>query len=393
MIFDLDGTLISTETLVIAVARDVLKRYGKDLTAEAISASIGRRPLDAWQAVVDVLDLSSIVTAQRLFDESEPLLTERWHEVPLLPGAQRVVQHLQSFGIRLGLATSTSRDTMHKKLMNKKELLKAFDPELIVCGDDENIRRGKPAPDLFLRVASLACVEPSECLVFEDAPSGVIAALEAGMRVVAIPSIRDQAAFPKPGNGSTPGILEIIPSLLSWNPEIYHLPKFSDPVVDLYGNTGVIPLEAPLKIKGIVVAGFGRGSKELGIPTANIDSKSVKQAFAEMVTGIFCGWASIGKSNDVYPTVLSIGWNPVFANDEKTCEPWILHDFKGQDFRGDQLRLIIAGYIRPESNFPSLQDLIERIYEDAEVAKRALKHSTSMANLRNDAFLAYRPAQ
>lgn len=393
VIFDLDGTLISTETLLLAIARDVLKPYGKDLTAEAISASLGRRPVDAWQAVVDALDLGSCTTAQELFDRSEPLLTHRWHEVSMLPGASRVVKHLWKAGIRLGLATSTSRTTMMKKLANKNDLLEAFDPKLIVCGDDENVAHGKPSPDCYLRVAALAGVSPAECLVFEDAPSGVAAALDAGMSVVVVPSLKEASAFPEPRpDHMVKQRVEMLPSLLAWNPDSFGLPSFRDVVVDALGSTGVIPLEEPWKIRGTVVAGFGRGSKELGIPTANIDSKSVKESFSEMVTGIYCGWASVGRRRDVYPTVLSIGWNPVFANEEKTCEPWILHNFDEKDFRGEELRLVIAGYVRPESDFPSLQDLIDRIHKDAEVSQRALKAHGGMAALEKDPFLKKIPS-
>jgi hypothetical protein len=49
----------------------------------------------------------------------------------------------------------------------------------------------------------------------------------------------------------------------------------------------------------------------------------------------------------------------------------LLHDF-GEDFYGEELRLVIVGYIRPEANFPSLESLIERIHEDARISDKAL---------------------
>ena len=62
-------------------------------------------------------------------------------------------------------------------------------------------------------------------------------------------------------------------------------------------------MEPPWQLKGTVVKGFGRGSKELGIPTANLDSASLQSALAEAVTGIYCGWSSVGSSHEVYPMV------------------------------------------------------------------------------------------
>lgn len=77
VIFDLDGTLIQTETLVLDVASKVVESHGKVLTDTAIHASLGKRPLDAWATVIDMVGISN-ATAQELFDASEPMLTERY---------------------------------------------------------------------------------------------------------------------------------------------------------------------------------------------------------------------------------------------------------------------------------------------------------------------------
>ena len=63
------------ESFVLETVKDVVNAHGKTLTPEAVQASTGRRPLEAWQAVKEVLDIDS--TAKELFDESEPILTER----------------------------------------------------------------------------------------------------------------------------------------------------------------------------------------------------------------------------------------------------------------------------------------------------------------------------
>ena len=142
-------------------------------------------------------------------------------------------------------------------------------------------------------------------------------------------------------------------------------------------------------LKGRVIKGFGRGSKELGIPTANIDAKCLKDVPEEtadsLVTGIYCGFASKGQETSVYPMVMSIGWNPFYKNKERTCEPWILHDFD-EDFYGEELRLLVCAYIRPEQNFTSLEALIARIHEDAKVTKEVLA-TTPYSKFKEDPFL------
>lgn len=60
----------------------------------------------------------------------------------------------------------------------------------------------------------------------------------------------------------------------------------------------------------------------------------VQGALSEAVSGVYCGWASIGNSATVYKTAMSIGWNPFYKNKQKTAEPWLLHDFD-TDFYGE----------------------------------------------------------
>ena len=69
------------ESLVVDVTKTVLARHGKELTQEAQVASMGKRVLDAWQSVIDVLDIRD-ATAQQLYEESEPLLCERCDSWP-----------------------------------------------------------------------------------------------------------------------------------------------------------------------------------------------------------------------------------------------------------------------------------------------------------------------
>lgn len=115
--------------------------------------------------------------------------------------------------------------------------------------------------------------------------------------------------------------------------------------------TAVFPQPHPPTIS------FSRpGSRELGIPTANLDDASLKSSLGEAVTGIYAGFASIGSSPAVHKTCMSIGFNPVFRNTQKTCEPWILHDFEG-DFYGEEIRLVVCAYIRPEADFVSIEVL------------------------------------
>ncbi|XP_072926267.1 riboflavin kinase [Hemitrygon akajei] len=126
----------------------------------------------------------------------------------------------------------------------------------------------------------------------------------------------------------------------------------------------------PYFCRGEVVRGFGRGSKELGIPTANFPDAVVEHLPGDITTGIYYGWACVGHG-DVHKMVMSIGWNPYYKNEKKSMETHIIHTFK-EDFYGEILSIAIVGYIRPEKSFDSLDSLITAIYSDISEAKEKL---------------------
>nr|CAI5854888.1 unnamed protein product [Callosobruchus analis] len=122
--------------------------------------------------------------------------------------------------------------------------------------------------------------------------------------------------------------------------------------------------------KGEVVKGFGRGSKELGCPTANFSEEIVNNLPQEISTGVYYGFANVDKG-PVYKMVMSIGWNPFYKNRKKSMETHVIHQFDG-DFYGKELRVIILGFLRDEKNFSSLDELIEAINNDIDKSKNEL---------------------
>ncbi|KAI9310884.1 hypothetical protein BX666DRAFT_2003562 [Dichotomocladium elegans] len=129
----------------------------------------------------------------------------------------------------------------------------------------------------------------------------------------------------------------------------------------------------PHCISGTVVKGFGRGSKELGIPTANLSEDAIEAMCTDFSSGIYYGWVQIGdKGTEVYPMVMSLGWNPFYKNEKRSAEVHIIHDFPN-DFYGIAIRVMVLGYVRPEQNYPTLEALIRDILTDVQVAKTSLR--------------------
>jgi len=162
--------------------------------------------------------------------------------------------------------------------------------------------------------------------------------------------------------------------------------------------------DVPKKLRAKVVHGFGRGSKTLGFPTANMEVKwdkgetpeDLKPEEREILefartckAGIYYAWAQVadGPDRGVYKTAMSVGWNPTFTDVKvKTIEPWILHDY-GADFYDCELRLVVCGYVRDELKFEKFDELIKAIREDGEFCSGALETPASAA-LARDAFFA-----
>jgi len=102
-----------------------------------------------------------------------------------MPHAGEFITDVNSTSILMGLATSS-----HKHLYELKFSAKPWGGLFheVVCGDDPELKRGKPDPDIFLLCADRLSVAPERCIVFEDSPNGIKAARAAGMQVIAINS-------------------------------------------------------------------------------------------------------------------------------------------------------------------------------------------------------------
>eukprot|EP00798_Chlamydomonas_sp_ICE-L_P032291 gene32291-16857_t len=157
----------------------------------------------------------------------------------------------------------------------------------------------------------------------------------------------------------------------------------------------------PLLLEGPVVRGFGRGSRLLAVPTANIDPFGLGDVLKSLPLGVYFGWAKLdapsnfaSADNTVHKAVLNIGRRPtVNQGDEAlSVEAHILHDFNDTEgekadfveFYGSKLRVLLLGYIRPEMRFAGgLPELISRINIDVATSKNLLDEAELQA-LKSD---------
>ncbi|KHJ91151.1 riboflavin kinase / FAD synthetase [Oesophagostomum dentatum] len=127
----------------------------------------------------------------------------------------------------------------------------------------------------------------------------------------------------------------------------------------------------PYFLSGRVVTGFGRGGKQLGCPTANIEDAVVQTLPPEFPCGVFYGLARV-NDQQVDNMVMSIGWNPQYQNEKKTVEVHLLRKFD-EDFYGAMMHVLILGFIRPMTVFNSLDELRAAISSDISFAEKELE--------------------
>jgi len=173
VIFDCNGVLVDSEPIAAQVLAEALKRVGVALSPErAMRRLYGRRPADVLAAIEAAIgkplpaQFSAYVateTLRRLRAELRPI-SHAAHALAWLRGPKAV-------------ASSSPLDRVRGSL-EVTGLLRFFEPRLFSASA---VRRGKPAPDLFLLAAARSGVEPHDCIVIEDSAPGIAAAAAAAM--------------------------------------------------------------------------------------------------------------------------------------------------------------------------------------------------------------------
>jgi HAD superfamily hydrolase (TIGR01549 family) len=202
MIFDLDGTLVQTEKLkALSYARAAVALCPRDLdeneVIDAFRDVVGRSRREVAMTLVSRFDLEEKSRARMAeFGVSQPwqayvqVRLRYYQEMLADPGVIRnsqwphnieLLHQAQRSNCKVALATM-SHCPQVQHILGVLDLADAFD--FVATRDD--VENGKPDPEIYLLVAAELALPPEDCLVIEDSPSGVAAALAAGMNVVAV---------------------------------------------------------------------------------------------------------------------------------------------------------------------------------------------------------------
>ncbi|MDF2670997.1 MAG: family hydrolase [Paenibacillus sp.] len=183
VIFDFDGLILDTESNELKAFQQIFDEHGHTLTLESWSGCVGTdlsvyNPYDHLNQLVGYELERDVIRARHKTNFSQLMEKEI-----VRPGVESYLKEAQALGLRIGLASSSSREWVTRYL-TQHGLLEYF--ETIHTKDD--VVKVKPDPELYVRAVDSLGVLPSEAVAFEDSPNGSLAAFRAGLHCVIVPN-------------------------------------------------------------------------------------------------------------------------------------------------------------------------------------------------------------
>lgn len=183
VVYDVDGTLVDSESLHVQAWDETLSTYEHtldDLSEVFLRTMAGKKPLAIAEGMVNELKLP-VSTQDFLDQKSKRFLALAQKELRAMPGAIDSVHTFKNAGYRLAIGTSLDRQYLDM-ILARFDLQNEF--EVIVTGDQ--IKNGKPHPETYQKVIEKLGLMPRECVALEDTESGVASAKATNMYCIGI---------------------------------------------------------------------------------------------------------------------------------------------------------------------------------------------------------------
>lgn len=179
VIFDMDGVIVDSEPMHFEVDKRVLKKCGFIANNEILYPYVGVTNPEMWKDLKEKYNF--ILSVEELLKFQSELKIEVLNETKMeaIDGIKELLNELKQNEIFTAVASSSPRFFIDA-ILEKIRITEYF--TVVLSG--EEVQRGKPYPDIFLKTAEMLRVNPQECVVIEDSINGVKAALSAGMKCI-----------------------------------------------------------------------------------------------------------------------------------------------------------------------------------------------------------------
>lgn len=181
VIFDVDGLLIDSEPYWEKADIAFFAKYNKQFSSEINRRIMGMGHREIMEYFIEAFKFPGD-RDQLILQRKELLYENLLPYLVLMEGANELIVNLHKRGFALAIATSGHTRGKTLEMLKKLNISHYF--SVYVSGDD--VKKSKPAPEIYLKTANLLHAEPTDCLVIEDAPNGVLAGKAAGMTVYAV---------------------------------------------------------------------------------------------------------------------------------------------------------------------------------------------------------------
>lgn len=184
LIFDMDGVIIDSEPIHFEVDIQTMREFGVNISIDELNKYVGTTN----EYMLN--DLKNKYKIKKSFEEMLEYKMEltirkiKEAKISAILGIPELLISLKSKNIKTAIGSSSPKELINT-VIEKFKLEKYF--ECIVSGDD--VKEGKPKPDIYLEVSKIIGVAPEECIVIEDSRNGVLAAKNAGMKCIGFKNI------------------------------------------------------------------------------------------------------------------------------------------------------------------------------------------------------------
>lgn len=185
VIFDMDGLMIDSERVTFEGYQHVLAKENLTMSEEKYKTLLGK-PV---KAVHDLFkeDYGPQYDVDQIIKDVHAYIAKRFETegVPLKPGLVELLKYLKENNYKTIIATSSHRNRVDL-IVKQAQIDQYFDDS--ICGDE--VTKGKPNPEVFLKACQKLQVSPQDALVLEDSESGINAAYNADIKVIGIPDMK-----------------------------------------------------------------------------------------------------------------------------------------------------------------------------------------------------------